>query len=214
MRYWKFLRAGGTSPFTGYRWQPGEWYDADRASACHCGFHACRPVDLPYWLTDELWRIELAGVVVESEHKVAAQRARITTRVTGWTGAAADQFSLACLRRIAGHAADELAEAGIDGPAENLARVLGRAEVQAWTQAATTGMEAAARRQAPAAERLCGFVLDAVEALSAYPPASTAYIAARAANQRSTAAVADPFAAERAWQAQWLVERLGLDDGR
>ena len=47
----------------------------------------------------------------------------------------------------------------------------------------------------------------AFRALTGAPPTS-AYIAAHAAMRLDGAA---GYAAERAWQSQWLVERLGLD---
>ena len=46
-----------------------------------------------------------------------------------------------------------------------------------------------------------------------YPVATVAYIAAKAADQRSFPLGVDLYAAERAWQAAWLRDRLHLTVG-
>jgi hypothetical protein len=60
------------------------------------------------------------------------------------------------------------------------------------------------------AARMCGYVGDAGYSAQHDPVASVTYIAARAANHRSRSEHADPYAAERAWQAEWLVRQLAL----
>ncbi len=65
------------------------------------------------------------------------------------------------------------------------------------------------------ANLLSAYVIDALESLDVDPPAALAYIAARAANQRSAilgdaAHLDDPYLDERRWQASWLATRLGL----
>lgn len=211
MPYWKFLRAGAVSPFTGHSWVPGEWATAEAARPCRAGFHACRAADLPYWLNDELWQVELDSPVRETAHKVVAMRAQAVHRVEPWTAAAAGELALACARRTARHAAAELAEQGLSHEAERLEHVASTSPPPQWGDITRDCAQAARARGARQAAKLCAYVLDAGEALGAYPVASSAYIAARAANQRSSAGAADPYAAERAWQADWLVQRLGLD---
>ena len=56
-----------------------------------------------------------------------------------------------------------------------------------------------------------GLLLDAIESVDPYPVASVAYIAARAANRRSTSPHLDPYTAERTWQNDWLRRELTLD---
>ena len=113
-RYWKFLRTGGTSPIAAFGWASanGDWVVA-AAIPCRSGVHACRTEDLPYWLDEELWAIELQGVQA-GRHKVVAARGRLTHRVDGWTPAVARELSRACLERTAGHAAQELRNADLD----------------------------------------------------------------------------------------------------
>ena len=99
MNAYKFLDAGAVAPFTGFRWTPGEWVEADRADPCRAGIHACRPRDLPVWLGDELWEIELDGEIVEQERKVVAQRGRLARRIEDWTPDLAREFGRFCAQR-------------------------------------------------------------------------------------------------------------------
>ena len=71
---YKFLRSGRIRPFSAFQWpEPDVWVHAPRdLAACKRGIHACRPRDLPWWLADELWEIELDGHVQPDEHKVIA----------------------------------------------------------------------------------------------------------------------------------------------
>lgn len=135
--YWKFLRAGSVSPFTGYPWPPpGTWTapaaaeagtDAseagtEAAGGCASGFHACRLDDLPYWLMDdELWEVELAGPVTTLERKAVAARARLVRRVRAWHPGTAWLFAVDCVARTVGHAVVELRACGQDQSADRLA---------------------------------------------------------------------------------------------
>jgi hypothetical protein len=96
---YKFLRAGAVGPFSGYRWRPGEWVEAGTADPCRRGVHSCRARDLPIWLDDELWEVELDGAVVEQERKLVAERGRLARRVDAWTPDVADEFGRFCARR-------------------------------------------------------------------------------------------------------------------
>ena len=96
---YKFLAAGAVAPFTGFHWRPGEWVEADGVDLCRRGVHACRIRDLPLWLDDELWEVELDGTVVEQQRKLVAQRGRLTRRIESWTPDAALEFGRFCSRR-------------------------------------------------------------------------------------------------------------------
>jgi hypothetical protein len=234
--YWKFLRAGAVSPFTGFTWVVGQWVTSEENTACAAGIHACRAGDLPYWLTDELWRIDLGGPVVEGEHKVVAQRARLLERVDGWTAGTARLFATACVGRAAEHAAAELRTAGCDeaadrldkgaegideaagrpdrlGELDKLGEGADRVDGQPLYELAATArdiMESLPGHRTRQATKLCGYVIDAIEAIEDYTVATVAYFAARAANQRSGPGDTDFYTAERAWQASWLAEKLHL----
>jgi hypothetical protein len=229
MSHWKFLRPGAVSPFTGFAWPaPGEWVHEPAVRACRQGWHACRIGDLPYWLTEELWEVELAGTVAETRTKVVASRARLVSRVVAWTPVTALRFGVACTGRVAAHAADELRDGGLAAQANRLAGVADRvaaasdestvdsplwAELDALAGLAGDLAEQAHSRGLAQAERLCGFASDAVTSTRGDPVALVAYIAARAANHRSRAGTPEPYLAERAWQSAWLTDQLGLSRG-
>jgi hypothetical protein len=96
---YKFLGAGGIGRFTGFRWEVGRWIDADVADPCRSGIHACRVRDLPVWLDDELWEIELEGDVIAGERKLVGSRGRLTQRIELWGPQAAREFGRFCARR-------------------------------------------------------------------------------------------------------------------
>jgi hypothetical protein len=198
---YKFLRHPRTGPFSGFEWpEPGVWVRADPDPvACRRGIHACRTGDLPWWLADELWEIELDGRVQVDEHKIFAPAGRLRSRVDGWTSACAQEFADACAWRAHGRAVQALTRAGHPSAADELAAC-----------ATLDDAEAVARRLAagiPDTRISLTIAGDgAVRALTGAPPTS-AYIAAHAAMRLDGAA---GYAAERAWQSRWLAERLGL----
>lgn len=208
---WKFLRPGARSPFTGHQWVEGQLLDeAAEPQACRRGIHACRLEDLPYWMSEELWEIELHEPVVVAGHKVLAGSARLGSRVDAWNAATSEEFARACIARCVGHAVAELRAARLHAEADMIAASqLERVADSSRAVMAALGADPATRRAA----RLQGYVVDAAESLGVYPPAAIAYIAARAAHHRSGPADADPYTDERRWQAAWLAERLQLGTG-
>jgi hypothetical protein len=96
---YKFLAPGKVGPFTGFRWRPNIWVEAEGAQPCRHGVHACRPKHLPMWLGAELWEIELGGDIIEGERKVVAQRGRLTRPIEQWTPELAGEFGRFCARR-------------------------------------------------------------------------------------------------------------------
>ena len=110
-RAYKFLRPGAVAPFTAVRWPrpegdgPGAWLEATGVEPCRRGLHACAREDLPYWLQEELWEVELDGDVQRVGHKLVARRGRLVRRIGAWDAGAARAFSLDCAGRAAGYAA-------------------------------------------------------------------------------------------------------------
>jgi hypothetical protein len=198
---YKFLRSGRIGPFSAFRWpEPGVWVHATRdLAACKRGIHACRPSDLPWWLADELWEIELDGHVHVDEHKIMAPAGRLRSKIEGWTRECAQQYADACAWRAQDRAVQALTRAGHRRAARQLASCVTLDDVLA-----------AARQLAediPETRISLTIAGDgAWRALTGAPPTS-AYIAAHAAMRLDGAA---GYTAERAWQSQWLVERLGL----
>ncbi len=169
----KFLRAGGIAPFSDVRWPAaGTWLHAagDPGGVCRTAVHACTVADLPLWLGEELWRVELRGSVQAGHGKLAAPAGRLVDRIEAWDAEAAIAYGDACAQRAVELAADEIADTLADD-ARRCARRAQRPDMSAPTMAAGAAMCAA---------RLRG--------------------------------LAEPggVAAERAWQAAWLAERLDL----
>jgi hypothetical protein len=96
---YKFLDRDGVARFTGFRWPVDEWVDGGRVDPCRSGVHACRVQDLPVWMGDELWEIELDGEIVERERQVIARRGRLVRQVDGWTDELLDGFGELCAER-------------------------------------------------------------------------------------------------------------------
>ena len=204
---YKFLCAGRIAPFTRHAWpEPGEWVagkDGGQTTICLDGVHACRPRDLPLWVDEELWEIELSGAIVEGDSKLAAERGRLTRRVGAWNPGTAGDYALACALRTRDHALWALRASGMPQDldvAESLAHAYTAREIEAVAEAAEPSATEAVR---PA----IGFAADAAGSALDDACAEGAYIAAHAAGViRGDGAEA----AERAWQAGWLAERLEL----
>jgi hypothetical protein len=201
---YKFLRAGRIGPFSSFTWpEPGIWVRGGAATdPCKRGVHACRTRDLPWWLADELWEIELDGEVRIDEHKIIAPAVRLRSQIDAWTPACAQEYADACAWRAQERAVHALTRAGHRRGAHQL-----------MTCATLDHVLVASRQLAndiPETRISLTIAGDgAFRALTGAPPTS-AYIAAHAAMRLDGAA---GYAAERAWQSHWLAERLGLRAG-
>jgi hypothetical protein len=103
-RTYKFLAKDGTAPLSGFRWPgpqgaaPGDWVEADGPlELCRSGVHVCRPLDLPYWLHDELWETEVGGEELDGIDCLVVRRARLVRRIDSWHLGGAARFAEACL---------------------------------------------------------------------------------------------------------------------
>ena len=205
MKAYKFLRAGRVGAFSGEPWPEEGIIEVEGPLAeCRNGVHACRVEDLPYWLDDELWEIALDGELVEERLKLVARRGRLIRPVESWDDQARREFARWCLGRVASHAAEELRDAGVEDPG------LTAAAPDEIAAVAERAVDTARAVGASNAERLAQYVADAVVWTDELPPSAVAYVAAHAADSRSRSSEHDAFAAERALQASWLAERLGL----
>jgi Putative zinc-finger len=198
---YKFLRSGRIGMFSAFQWpEPGVWVHAPRDLApCTRGIHACRPSDLPWWLADELWEIELDGHVRPDEHKIIAPAGRLHAQIEAWTPTCAQAYADACAWRAQERAVQALTRAGYRHEAGQLASCPTLDDVVVATRKLADVIPDGRISLTIAGD-------GAVRALTGAPPTS-AYIAAHAAMRLDGAA---GYAAERAWQSDWLVERLGL----
>lgn len=218
MLAYKFTDPHGSGMFTGYRWplpagrKPGAWVRTpDDVRVCVAGVHACRTAHVPYWLAAELWEIELAGEVLESTHKLVAQAGRLTRRIEGWPAAQGD-FARNCATRTLDLATTALREAGLDALADDALAAAGTAELQAVARAAADAGPVLTAT-------LAGYAADCELDIDNGWYAMCAYVAATAFANSSTGSIVQDmtssgWAQERARQARWLADRLGLrDDG-
>jgi hypothetical protein len=201
---YKFLRSGRIGPFSAFQWpEPGVWVRAPRdLVACQRGIHACRPSDLPWWLADELWEIQLDGPVQSDEHKIIAPAGQLRSQIEAWTPKCAQEYADACARRAQERAVQALTRAGHPDEARRLGACATLDDV----------LVAARQLAEDIPETRINLTIagdGAFRALTGAPPTS-AYIAAHAAMRLDGAA---GYAAERTWQSRWLAERLDLHVG-
>jgi hypothetical protein len=78
--------------------------------------HACRAADLPYWLNDELWEVELQEPVVDLAYGVSSHAARLVRHVPNWSAQHLISFAEVAVR----HAHGVIAEAATQDVAKLL----------------------------------------------------------------------------------------------
>ena len=207
---YKFLSAGATGPFTGFRWpvpeaeRPGAWVEAADGRPEH-GVHACRIDDLAFWQDVELWRAELADPVLEGHRQVFSERGRLLERVAGWNEVVARSFGEACIWRARDRAVSALRAAGFLEESEQLAGCRSLPDVDARSRELSSGAGLPAG--------LAAYLKEALAFLVAGDSPCSTYISARAAVLASNGRESE-FAIERQGQARWLAEHLGLDPTR
>jgi hypothetical protein len=108
VKAYKFLAEDGMGVFSRFAWPlpnggPGAWVESE-VMVCRSGVHACRLIDLPYWVAPMLYEIEIDGPVVRQAIKLVAPRGRLVRRIAGWDAETRDAYTLMCRER-----ADELA---------------------------------------------------------------------------------------------------------
>jgi hypothetical protein len=109
MKAYKFLAEDGMGVFSRFAWPlpnggPGAWVESDDVVWCRSGVHACRLIDLPYWLAPMLYEIELDGPVDRQAIKVVAPRGRLIRLIEGWDAETREAYMQMCRER-----ADKLA---------------------------------------------------------------------------------------------------------
>jgi hypothetical protein len=155
MRGYKVLNHG-RSEFTGWRWplpeggRLGDWVVVSGPlSLCSNGVHASTIDQLPQWLGDEIWEVELDGDVLRTEPALVAGRARLVRQVDEWDERARLAFCQDCAWRARGPAARYPLGAEIfTGKIEPFTGRGMAAAVGYWT-ALLTGESATGRRGGP-----------------------------------------------------------------
>lgn len=202
---YRFLAKGGLGAANQFVWPlpagstPGSWV-GPQADTTTLGVYAQRLSDLPYWLHDELYRVELRGGIQTLSLGVLASEMRLVERVHGWNESLRRDFGETCIERLRQCAAITLDERGVPMIAPSLVACNLREFPQVLTandrnQPTTVG------------SLLVQYLIDAVNVLNAGLTASVAHVA-RVAVSESPQLVAkhdEPLA-----QSQWLQDRLGL----
>jgi len=224
MQAFKFLDEDGTTALTGYRWPrptgraPGPWVEADAVRPCHEGLHGCSADHLAYWISDQLWLIELDGEPVPGRHKVVARRARLVRRVTTWHRRVRSDLAFDVAWRTRDLAVAALRRDGRTDLGNRLsaARSLGNLAASRSDIADVIGRHSVAAVAALLAGD-CGYLAQHGE------PAEAPFVAACAAGHvAASAALAGAaeeayetaFHAERARQSRWIAERIGVKGQR
>jgi hypothetical protein len=103
VKAYKFLADDGVGVFSRFEWPvpnggPGDWVESEVVT-CRSGVHACRPVDLPYWVAPALYEIELDGPVDQEAIKVVAPRGRLIRRIEAWNDETRRAYTEMCIAR-------------------------------------------------------------------------------------------------------------------
>ena len=212
-RFYKFLRRGRIARFSGLVWPLDEWVKVEAPLVpCVNGIHVCRHADLPYWLSDELWEVDVEGEQMPGAQKLVVERARLRGRVERWPTPIARAFAADCARRVQDLAVRELERLGRP-EADELAACRGLPELKAVA-------ERALRRRRPdrpaVAVEFLGFAVDAAEYASTRATTAARYVsyvaahaAEKAAPERRLKPGESRFALERDRQAA-VLQALGV----
>lgn len=232
-RAFKFLSEGGRGIFSDFRWplpwdeNPGSWVTATLPlETCVSGIHVCREEDLPYWIDDELWTIELRGEAVAHDRMIVAEEGRLLAKVETWNPETAASFADACASRaragavdaLRGAARDEEASAlegatdlgGIATAAQAIVRSGASAEATAVSFAAdAAALARGARPEATSAEH-ADFGAPTAGSIAANLAFVVAHIAGLAGGTPGTEGYAASAEEERAWQRAWFHELVAV----
>ena len=213
-RAWKFLDERSMGIFSGFTWPtsnldaaPGPWVESSEVIPCYEGVHACAVEQLAWWMSAQLWEIELAGPVIERGPKLVAKRGRLIRLVDEWPGLGTELAEWA-VWRVRGHAVEVLTAVGARGAAAELAAADSFEDLGSVATRIKLDITTAA---GVAIEQVADSVLDIAN------PIFACWDAARAAGHSASAvngsinSYQQSFALERALQSEWIAERLHLN---
>jgi hypothetical protein len=209
------LRSGAVDRLTEFAWPtpaaeaPGSWVEAG-VDAPHDAVRGFPVEQLPWWLDDELWQLELAGEQTAELRRTRATRGRLIRRVETWTPEVATSLVEVCAQRLQEAAVGALVREGRREEADTL---VAAGDLERLEQTGNLVGQAGASEGG----RLASFAADVVlYARDAGRPAAgaavAAYIAAHAlaGGDKTVRTYAARFEVERGWQAEWLRGRLRL----
>jgi hypothetical protein len=208
---WKFLDERSQGVFSGFSWptppfpgDPGPWVEAVDVVACERGIHACTTDDLSWWMSAQLWEIELDGALRVGERKIVAERGRLVRQVGHWTALGAD-LAMWAVSRVKANTIEILGMAGETAAADRLEATTSATDYAASLSALTCD------RSSPVGIAVAQ-VIDAADDTD--NPILACHNAARSAahlasiEDRSVVTYKSAFAAERSAQSQWIAAQM------
>lgn len=227
----KFLSDGGHGIFSDFRWPlpwngtPGSWVAAGLPlEPCVNGIHVCSEADLPYWIDDELWVIELRGEVAAHDRMLVAEEGRLVRKIDGWNRETATSFAEACALRARDAAVETLRSSGktdeaaalesaadltlIAAAAQTIVRSGGSAESTSVSFAADAAALAAGARPEATPKDTASLGAPSAGAIAANLAYVVSHIAGSAGGPPGTTEYEAATERERAWQRTWFQDLL------
>jgi len=211
VRAYAFLDPAATDYVSGVRWPvpdesgPGAWFEAGTGAPLR-GYSADQ---LLWWLDQQLWEVELAGDVRETDRSILGARGRLLAPVHEWTPEVARELTADCALRLRDRAVAALEADGRDDAAAVLASAH---DLESIAEAAGSAASGEAD-----SSLLAAYTADLVRVASFMPdPARGAAVAARIAahahggGDEGKPGYEEAYAEERARQGEWLRTRLEL----
>jgi hypothetical protein len=212
-RAWKFLDERSRGIFSGFSWpkpapgiSPGPWVESGDVIPCSEGVHACSVEQLAWWMSAQLWEIELVGPVIESGPKLVAKRGRLIRLVEEWPHLGPELAEWA-VWRVRDHAVEVLTTAGATEAGTELAAAASFEDL--LSSAARIDFDSASA-VGVAVEQVTDSVDDTSNPIFACWDAARAAGHAASAVNRSINSYKGAFALERALQSEWIATQLRL----
>jgi hypothetical protein len=213
-RAWKFLDERSMGVFSGFTWPRsnengtfGPWVESSEVIPCYEGVHACSVEQLAWWMSAQLWEIELAGPVFEKGPKLVAQRGRLIRLVAEWPALGTELAEWA-VWRVRDHAVEVLNAVGANDAASELTAA---GSFEDLLSVATTINFESTSAAGVAIDQVADSIADVAN------PILACWDAARAAGHnasvpdRSITSYQQAFAHERQLQSAWIADRLHLN---
>jgi hypothetical protein len=172
--------------------------------ACEHGVHACTTDDLAWWMSAQLWEIEIDGPIRVGERKIVGERGRLVRMITTWPSLGAALAAWA-VWRVRDNTVEMLRIAGEVEAAERLTAATSSADLASAASQVTcdprSPVGVALAQAADAAGDLGNPIVACHDAAR-----SAGHLAS--AEDRSIASYRAAFAAERLAQSEWIAAAI------
>ncbi len=212
-RAWKFLDERSMGIFSGFTWPkstvetaPGPWVESSEVIPCYEGVHACSVEQLAWWMSAQLWEIELDGPVIEKGPKLVAKRGRLIRLVDEWPAFGTGLAEWA-VWRVRDHAVDVLTAVGANDAA---AKLTAAGSFDDLLSVATRSNFDSTSAAGVAIEQVTDSIADVANPIFACLDAARAAGHNASAVNRSINSYQQAFTHERALQSERIADRLHL----